>query len=237
MKRLGDYTAARVSLGIAGQSMPLKPLLDLRLAHARARDAVHFPLDVHSLLADMAARNWPALSVHTAARHREEYLRRPDLGRRLDVASTQRLQAAPKAPLIFVIGDGLSALAVHRHAVPLLERLLHGFNPAEFGAIVIAEQARVALADCIGELLGAELSVILIGERPGLSAPDSLGAYVTWQPKSGRTDAERNCVSNIHPQGLTYDQAAYKLAFLITEARRRKLSGVALKETAGSLLA
>ncbi|HEX4231492.1 MAG TPA: ethanolamine ammonia-lyase subunit EutC [Bryobacteraceae bacterium] len=237
MKRLGDYTPARVSLGLTGQSMPLKPLLDLRLAHARARDAVHFPLDVRSLLAGIETHNWTALLVHSAARHREEYLRRPDLGRRLDDISIQRLHAAREAPLTFVVGDGLSALAVHRHAVHLLERLLRTFNPDEFGPIVIAEQARVALADSIGELLGAELSVILIGERPGLSAPDSLGAYVTWQPRIGRTDAERNCVSNIHPQGLTYDQAAYKLAFLITESRRRKLSGVALKETAGSLLA
>lgn len=237
MKRLKDYTPARVSLGLTGQSVPLKPLLELRLAHARARDAVHFPLDVHSLRSDMAAHDWPTLPVHSAARNRDEYLRRPDLGRRLDDLSTRRLHAAPKSPLIFVIGDGLSSLAVHRHAVPLLERLLRTFNPDEFGAIVIAEQARVALADSIGELLDAELSVILIGERPGLSAPDSLGAYVTWQPRIGRTDAERNCVSNIHPQGLTYDQAAHKLVFLITEARRRKLSGVPLKETAGNLLA
>jgi ethanolamine ammonia-lyase small subunit len=237
MKRLGDYTPARVSLGLAGQSLPLKPWLELRLAHARARDAVHFPLDVHSLLGDMAAHNWTALAVHSAARHREEYLRRPDLGRRLDDASMQRLHRVPETRLIFVIGDGLSALAVHRHAIPLLERLLPTFSPVEFGSILIAEQARVALGDCIGQLLGAELSVMLIGERPGLSAPDSLGAYLTWQPKTGRSDAERNCVSNIHPQGLTYDQAAYKLAFLIAEARRRKLSGVALKETAGNLLA
>jgi ethanolamine ammonia-lyase small subunit len=138
---------------------------------------------------------------------------------------------------VFVVGDGLSALAVHRHAVPLLERLLPTFNPADIGPVVIAEQARVALADTVAELLGAELSVILIGERPGLSAPDSLGAYVTWEPKAGRTDAERNCVSNIHPQGLTYEQAAHKLTFLMTEARRRRLSGVALKETSGNLLA
>lgn len=236
MKRLADYTPARVSLGLAGQSMPVKPLLELRLAHARARDAVHFPLDLHSLLAEMAARDWPALSVNSAARHREEYLRRPDLGRRLDDASAKKLEAVPKAPVAIIVGDGLSALAVHRHAVLLLERLLRTFDSAEFTPIIVAEQARVALADSIGELLGAELSVILIGERPGLSAPDSLGAYLTWQPKGGRTDAERNCVSNIHPQGLSYDQAAYKLSFLMTEARRRKLSGITLKETAGSLI-
>jgi ethanolamine ammonia-lyase small subunit len=237
MKRLGDYTPARVSLGLTGQSVPTKPQLDLRLAHARARDAVHFPLDAHSLLADMAAHHWPAFPVHSAARHREEYLRRPDLGRRLDTASTQRLLSAFPVRIAIVVGDGLSALAIHRHAVPLLERLLPNLEPEEIGSIVIAEQARVALADCIGELLKAELSMILIGERPGLSAPDSLGAYLTWQPKVGRSDAERNCVSNIHSQGLTYDQAAHKLAFLITESRRRKLSGVPLKETAGNLLA
>ena len=177
------------------------------------------------------------MSVHSAARNRNEYLRRPDLGRRLNEASVRQLRSARKASVVFVIGDGLSALAVHRHAVPLLERLLRTFDPSEFGPIIVAQQARVAIADWIGELLEAELSIILIGERPGLSAPDSLGAYLTWQPKTGRTDAERNCVSNIHRQGLTYEEAAYKLAFLTTEARRRKLSGVALKETAGNLLA
>ena len=236
MKRLADYTPARVSLGLAGQSVPVKPLLEPRLAHARARDAVHFPLDVQSLRAEMGARGWTALSVHSAARNREEYLRRPDLGRRLDDTSAIRLSAMPKASLVFVVGDGLSALAVHRHAVPLLEQVLRRFDSQELSPIIVAEQARVAIADSIGELLDAELSVILIGERPGLSAPDSLGAYLTWQPKTGRTDAERNCVSNIHSRGLTYEQAAYKLGFLITEARRRKLSGIALKETAGNLL-
>jgi ethanolamine ammonia-lyase small subunit len=184
----------------------------------------------------MAARNWQALAVHSAARNREEYLRRPDLGRLLDEPSTLRIENTPKANVIFVIGDGLSALAVHRHAVALLERLVPALDSADLGPVIVAEQARVAIADHIGELLNAELTVILIGERPGLSAPDSLGAYLTWKPKNGRTDAERNCVSNIHGQGLSYDQAAYNLAFLITEARRRKLSGVQLKETAGTLL-
>ncbi|MGC2660433.1 MAG: ethanolamine ammonia-lyase subunit EutC [Bryobacteraceae bacterium] len=237
MKRLGDFTPARVSLGLTGQSLPVKPLMELRLAHARARDAVHFPLDVHSILAELAGHAWMSLTVHSAAHDRQEYLRRPELGRRLDDSSLQKLATAPKAKLIFVIADGLSALAVHRHAVSLLERLLPSLDPADIGPIIVAEQARVAIGDGIGEILQADLAIVLIGERPGLSAPDSLGAYLTWHPKTGRTDAERNCVSNIHAQGLTYDQAAYKLAFLITESRRRKLSGVTLKEAAGNLLA
>ena len=228
MKRLTDYTNARVSLGLAGDSLPTEPLLDFRLAHARARDAVHFPLDIRSLLQEI-----DAAVVHSAADDRNEYLRRPDKGRRLNESSALEV-AAHRAPgsVAIVVADGLSALAVHRHAAPLLKEVLPNFeNPS----LWIAEQARVAIGDHIGELLAADLTIVIIGERPGLSSPDSLGIYLTWQPHIGRTDAERNCISNIHAQGLSYELAAHKLSFLANESRRRKLSGVALKESATDL--
>lgn len=132
---------------------------------------------------------------------------------------------------VFVIADGLSALAIHRHAIPLLERVLPQFGESP---IVIVEQGRVAIGDEIGAAFQAELSVVLIGERPGLSSPDSLGIYLTWHPKPGLTDADRNCISNIHGEGLSYEAAAHKLVFLMNESRRRKLSGVQLRE--GTLL-
>ncbi|MBV9764264.1 MAG: ethanolamine ammonia-lyase subunit EutC [Acidobacteriaceae bacterium] len=235
MISLGQYTCARVSLGLAGDSLPTRPLLDYRLAHARARDAVHFPLDAFSLSQELKQRNWSFLATRSAAKNRDEYLRHPDKGRTLDAASATQLAALSGAPpFVFVIADGLSAIAIQRHAIPLLDQAFAAlkFIPNDRNPIILVEQGRVAIGDHIGELLRAELSVVLIGERPGLSAPDSLGVYLTWNPKRGRTDAERNCISNIHAQGLSYDLAARKLAFLINEARRRKLTGIGLKETA-----
>lgn len=228
MKRLANYTNARVSLGLAGDSLPTEPLLDYRLAHARARDAVHFPLDTRSLLQEIAA-----ILVHSAASDRDEYLRRPDKGRRLNEASACEV-AAHKTPssVAIIIADGLSALAIHRHAVPLLAQIQPHF---EASSLWLVEQGRVAIGDHIGELLEADMSIVLIGERPGLSSPDSLGIYLTWQPRIGRTDAERNCISNIHGQGLSYEFATHKLLFLANESRRRRLSGVALKEDAAEL--
>lgn len=239
MHRLGDFTSARVDLPAAGDSLATVPLLDLRLAHARARDAVHLPLDAHSLSQNFADHGWPSLVLATAASTREDYLRRPDLGRQLgeNASATLDLVAAP-CSYAFVVADGLSALAVHRHAGPLLEavfaRLKH--QPEETHPVFIVQQGRVAIGDAIGQSIRAELSIVLIGERPGLSSPDSLGVYLTWAPQSGRTDAERNCISNIHANGLSYELAAHKLAFLIGEAQRLKLTGVALKETAGQLV-
>jgi ethanolamine ammonia-lyase small subunit len=173
------------------------------------------------------------MALASAARNRDEYLKRPDLGRRLSDASRERV-----APLradydaAFVMADGLSALAVHRHAVRLLELLLSDLD-WRIAPVAIVQQGRVAIGDQIGELLGARMVVVLIGERPGLSSPDSLGAYLTWQPRPGRTDAERNCISNIRAEGLSYAVAAHKLLFLMNESRRLKLSGVRLKEDAG----
>ena len=225
MKRLRDYTNARVGLGSVGHSLPTRALLEFNLDHARARDAVQRELGVLPV---------EAIEVHSAARDRAEYLRRPDLGRRLDVPSSSKLvQGEYDAAL--VIADGLSALAAERYAVPTVTALAQRLDDWTLAPLVIARQSRVALGDEIGARLGARMVVILIGERPGLSSPDSLGAYLTYEPREGRTDAERNCISNIRDHGLSPELAAYKLWFLMTESRRRKLSGVALKEDAPAL--
>jgi len=228
--KLSDYTPARVGLGLAGDSLPTAALLDFRLAYARARDAVYFPLDAEVLAEEMAQCGWPAVVLQSAAANRDEFLRRPDQGRRLSEASSQLLSGS--SPVSIIVADGLSALAVHRHAVPLLKAMA----PDDRNSFWIVRQGRVAIGDHIGELLQAELAIVILGERPGLSTPDSLGIYVTWAPRLGRSDAERNCISNIHAHGLSYGEAAHKLAFLVNEARRRKLTGVALKETAGNSL-
>lgn len=234
MARLRDFTPARVELGRAGASVPTRALLEFQLAHARARDAVHLPLSVASLVAEVGQSGIPSIVLASAARSRGEYLKRPDLGRRLSAASRERLATLHgDFDISFVIADGLSALAVHRHVVPLLTLLLDGLQDWRIAPIAVVEQGRVAIGDEIGERLGAQMVVVLIGERPGLSSPDSLGAYLTWQPRPGRTDAERNCVSNIRAEGLTYAAAAHKLLFLMNEARRLKLSGVRLREDAG----
>jgi ethanolamine ammonia-lyase small subunit len=235
MRSLRDFTPARVDLGRTGHSLPTSELLDFQLAHAKARDAVHLPLDASSLRVELMQKNIPCLTLASEARDRSTYLRRPDLGRRLNAASHDLL-----VPLkldydaAFVIADGLSALAVHRHAAPLLELILANLD-CNIAPVTIVEQGRVAIGDEIGELLGAKLAVVLIGERPGLSAPDSLGVYLTWQPRPGRTDAERNCISNIRAEGISYERAAHKLLFLMNESRRLKLSGVQLKERAPQL--
>ena len=223
-----------MELGRAGASIPTRALLEFQLAHARARDAVHLPLAVNSLLLELKQKNLASITLASSARDRDEYLRRPDLGRRLSDESRKRLtalRAEHEYDAAFVIADGLSALAVHRHAVPLLDLLLRDLD-CRIAPVAIVEQGRVAIGDDIGELLGARMVVVLIGERPGLSSPDSLGAYLTWQPRPGRTDAERNCISNIRADGLSYAAAAHKLLFLMNESRRLKLSGVRLKEDA-----
>jgi ethanolamine ammonia-lyase small subunit len=239
-RNLRALTPARIALGRAGVSLPTGAHLEFQLAHARARDAVHDALDLEALHRDLEAAGLPSIGVRSAATDRATYLQRPDLGRRLDPGSRDRLLAAATEEgfdAVVVVADGLSAGAALRHAVPVLgalaPRLLgEGWRLAP---IVVAEQARVALSDEIGSLLGARLALILLGERPGLTAPDSLGGYLTWSPRRGRTDADRNCVSNIRPEGLTYTLAAERLGFLMTEARRRRLTGVALKEETGAL--
>jgi len=224
-----------VELGRSGASLPTRALLQFQLAHAKARDAVHLPLAVNSLLLELKQKGVPSIALESAARNRDEYLKRPDLGRRLSQDSHQRLtDLRGDYDAAFAIADGLSALAVHRHAVPLIELLPLHDSDWRIAPVAVVQQGRVAIGDEIGELLGAKLVVVLIGERPGLSSPDSLGAYLTWHPRLGRTDAERNCISNIRAEGLSYAVAAHKLRFLMNESRRLKLSGVRLKEDAGA---
>jgi ethanolamine ammonia-lyase small subunit len=230
---LRRFTPARIALGRAGESLPTRALLEFGLAHAQARDAVHTALDIASVREQLAAAGFGSVAVHSAAGNREHYLRRPDDGRTLDEPSRARLRtlAGAAAPdIAVVVADGLSAAAAARHAVPVLRALRARLNGQRIAPIVIALQARVALGDEIGELLGAGQVVVLIGERPGLSSPDSLGIYLTHAPRRGRTDAERNCISNVRPEGLGYEQAARRLALLIEGARRLGRSGVELKD-------
>jgi ethanolamine ammonia-lyase small subunit len=235
---LRRFTNARIALGRAGSSLPTAPLLAFNLSHAQARDAVHQPLDVAALHASLRESGFDRLDVESAAPDREHYLRRPDLGRKLSDESTTRLRdhAASAFDVVFVVADGLSAYAAARHAVPLLERMRVMLEGVSMGPIVVARQARVALGDGIGELLRARIVVMLIGERPGLSSPDSLGIYLTYEPRVGKSDAERNCISNVRPEGLGYDAAAFKLHYLLTEAIRLKLTGVKLKDDSDALL-
>lgn len=230
---LRQHTPARIGLGRAGTSLPTREVLGFSASHAQARDAVHIPLDVPALAAVLEADGWPTITVTSRAPTRDAYLRRPDWGRRLSDDSVARLDAAPRAgaDLVIVVGDGLSAVAAQTHGGPLLTRLREQLaGVLRLAPVVIATQARVALADDVGQRLGARLALMLLGERPGLSSPDSLGAYLTWQPAVGRSDAERNCVSNIRPEGLPYADAARRIAWLLAEANRRELSGVALKD-------
>jgi ethanolamine ammonia-lyase small subunit len=236
-QRFRRFTPARVALGRAGTSLPTAEVLRFGLAHAEARDAVHLPLDVAALEEGLRAASYRTLRVRSCAPDRATYLLRPDLGRRLTDASTTLLgkQASKGFDILFAVADDLSPIGVQRHALPLLQAV-EPLLPVEWSLspVVIAEQSRVALGDEIGELLGAKIVVMLIGERPGLSSPDSLGIYLTFAPKMGCTDAQRNCISNIRPQGLTYAGAAKKLVWLLGEARRRQLSGVLLKDRSES---
>jgi len=245
---LRALTPARVALERSGVSVTTHHALAFSLAHAQARDAVHSALAVPSLMAALRERGLTALAVRSAASNRTEYLRRPDLGRTLASSSAELLAARrgedrkPGAVVSVILGDGLSALAVERHALSLLDALLPLLRPTAdasatkaadwaLAPVIVAEQARVALGDAIGVALEANVTVMLIGERPGLSSPASLGAYITWAPRPGRTDAERNCVSNVHTDGLGYAAAAAKIAWFVTEAQRLGLTGVDLRES------
>jgi ethanolamine ammonia-lyase small subunit len=250
---LRQFTDARIALGRAGVSQPTTPHLAFQLDHARARDAVHLALDAPQLadqLNSLSAFSSPApyprppcLTLHSAAPDRATYLQRPDLGRRLDEASQAKLRALASPhggpatrpyDIALVVVDGLSARAIEQNAVPFVNALLprlaaQGWSVAP---ICIAQQGRVAIGDEVGELLGAKVVVVLIGERPGLSSPDSMGLYMTWMPQVGLTDARRNCISNVRPAGLGLDDAAHKLHGLLTQAHQRQLSGVDLKDEA-----
>ncbi|MBB6560642.1 ethanolamine ammonia-lyase small subunit [Acidovorax soli] len=230
---LRAHTAARLALGRAGTAIPTRELLDFGLAHAQARDAVHLPLDGDALATQLTDLGCATLRVASAAPDRATYLLRPDLGRRLDAADARQLGDAPQAgcDLLLVVADGLSALAIERNAVPLVQAIVQGAPQGwHMGPVVIATQARVALGDEVGALLGARMVAVLIGERPGLSSPDSLGIYLTWQPQVGRSDAERNCISNVRAEGLAPAAAAARLWWLCVEARRLGLTGIGLKD-------
>ncbi|MNJ48401.1 Ethanolamine ammonia-lyase light chain [compost metagenome] len=236
---LRRLTPARIALGRTGTSLPTGAQLDFQFAHAQARDAVHLAFDHQGLRSQLSERQRDSLLLHSAAADRDSYLQRPDLGRRLHPDSAQLLREHAQAnpggvDLAIVVADGLSALAVHRHTLPFLTRFeeqsaAEGWSTSP---VILVEQGRVAVADEVGELLGAKMTVILIGERPGLSSPDSLGLYFTYNPKVGLTDAYRNCISNVRLEGLSYGMAAHRLLYLMREACRRQLSGVNLKDEA-----
>ena len=244
---LRRFTDARIGLGRAGISLPTSEMLAFQLSHAQARDAVSFPLDINemtellgsiSVLKEVA----PPLHLHSQATDRVTYLQRPDLGRKLNESSKQTLLSymnkqkhttQAKFDLSIVVVDGLSSLAVQKNAYPFITELLaYLTTDKEFkiAPITLVEQGRVAIGDDIGELLNAQVVMVLIGERPGLSSPDSLGLYLTWEPKTGLNDACRNCISNIRPAGLPYTEAARRALYLLREAKKLKLTGVNLKD-------
>ena len=230
-----SFTPARISLARSGSSITTPDTLAFALDHAQARDAVHATLSLPTLIHDLQRRGFTVIPVKSAALDRIIYLKRPDLGRQLSEASALSLQAqgAERHPLklTIILADGLSALAVDRHALAVVDALLPLVqNEWKITTIVIAEQARVALGDEIGEALNSTATLMLIGERPGLSAADSLGAYITWAPRQGRTNAERNCISNIRSQGLVPTAAAERIGFFLREAVRLQTTGTSLKD-------
>lgn len=230
---LRRLTAARIGLERSGASVATGPLLDFQLAHARARDAVHEQLDAARLGAELAGLGVPVVAVASAAQDRQSYLMRPDLGRRLAPDGAQALAARRGAyDVVFVVADGLSARAGQAHAQPVLAATIPALRAQgwRIAPLIIARQSRVAIGDAVAAALGAACVVVLIGERPGLSAPDSLGAYLTFQPHAATTDAQRNCISNIRPEGIGYGAAAAKVVHLLDAMRERRLSGVALKD-------
>jgi ethanolamine ammonia-lyase small subunit len=243
---LRQFTEARIALGRAGVSLPTQAHLAFQLAHAQARDAVLFALDAPQLLQQLGAvmpvQSAAGLILHSAAVDRSTYLQRPDLGRQLDAASQQAVSGLRPAAqtqsdarpydIAFVLVDGLSAQAIAHNAVPFLAVLQKRLASENWSVapLSIVQQGRVAIGDEVAQRLGAKSVVVLIGERPGLSSPDSMGLYLTWMPRVGLTDASRNCISNVRPAGLRYEEAAYKLHYLLSEAHRRQLTGVALKD-------
>jgi ethanolamine ammonia-lyase small subunit len=235
---LAQRTPARIALGHTGVSLPTQEVLAFQLALARARDAVHKLSNTAALRASLEALELEVLEVESLAADRNLYLLRPDQGRRLSPAGKQVLQERAGDPpdLVVVIGDGLSAAAVDAQAPGFVRCFLPYVSRWKLAPFVLARGARVALGDEIGEILRARAVAMLIGERPGLSAPDSLGVYLTFAPKRGRKDAERNCISNIRPAGLSCELAAFKLAWLFTEALRRAVTGVDLKDESDHLL-
>jgi ethanolamine ammonia-lyase small subunit len=231
---LRRLTAARIGLARTGASLATSALLDFRLAHARARDSVRAPLDEPKLIADLKIVGLPVLTIASAAADRSQYLLRPDLGRSLAPSAMNTLDPhAGRYDVVIVVTEGLSAGAVQAHACPVFTTLVPALAREgwHIAPIVLARLGRVAIGDRVARALGADSVVVLIGERPGLTAPDSMGAYLTWNPGPQTTDAERNCISNIRPDGTGYANAALRIAHLLREMRTRRLSGVALKDS------
>lgn len=230
---LRRFTAARIGLRRAGPGIATPDHLAFRAAHALARDAVHMPLDLAALAAALAPLGLPVVPVESRAPDQQTYLTRPDLGRRLSEVSVHALAAQEKgADIAVLVAGGLSAFATASHAADLLARLVPAWTRAglRLGPLCIAPRGRVALGDEVGAILGARLMLVLIGERPGLTSPDSLGAYLTLGPRLGRTDADRNCVSNIRPEGMDLPEAARRILWLSDQALTRGITGVALKD-------
>lgn len=247
---LREFTAARISLGRSGISIPTSEMLAFQLAHAQARDAVHTPLDFEDLqqqLDQLTTQFTKLISIksitlHSQADDRTLYLQRPDLGRSLEQNSVKKLQKIASQyiyNLAIVVADGLSATAIYQNALPFLQSLFVAIQQDEqlwtLAPITLVEQGRVAIGDEVGELLNADLVLMLIGERPGLSSPDSMGLYLTWAPRVGLNDSSRNCISNVRPQGLVCSAAVQKAMYLLRESRRLKLSGVNLKDRSAAI--
>ena len=239
--KLKAFTPARIALGRAGTSLPTAPHLAFQLAHARARNAVHHELDEAALAARLRAKGFEVLTLRSRAENRPQYLQRPDKGRRLDSASHAIAASEPRPETAFdlaiMIGDGLSALAIEENALPFLDALVPLIKQTGWtmAPLSIVKEARVAAGDEVGDLLGAKIVLVMIGERPGLSSPDSMGLYMTHSPRVGLTDESRNCISNVRPEGLSYTEACHKLMYLLGEAKKRGISGVTLKDESESL--
>lgn len=233
------FTAARIALGRTGAAIPLKEVLALKMAHAHARDAVYAELATTALIKELNLFQVPVFALRSQAQNRLQYLQDPGLGRQLDNASIPAgIERTDKGGIVLIIADGLSATAVNLHAVPLLQQLVPHLRQSgrQISSIVLAEQGRVAISDEIGSLFDADMAVMLIGERPGLTAADSMGAYLTYKPRPGLTDESRNCVSNIHAGGLSYSAAAGRISYLVNAAFHKQQSGVGLKEEEERLL-
>ncbi|MDB5271865.1 MAG: eutC [Chitinophagaceae bacterium] len=229
---LSQYTHARIAMGRAGTSLPTHEILRFKMAHSLAKDAIQSEVDTSALTEALHAMEIHTIAVKSQVTDRNDYLRHPNKGRVLDLRSKKDIEASPrnKTDLCIIVADGLSANAVNLHVIPLLKSLLPQIKDLTLSPVVIAKYSRVALSDAIGELLNARMALILIGERPGLSSPNSMGAYLTYQPATGNTDEKRNCVSNIHPEGLGYEAAAAKLSYLLHQMLIRQISGVHLKD-------
>jgi ethanolamine ammonia-lyase small subunit len=229
---LKEYTNARIALGKSGNSLPTNTVLEFRMAHALAKDAISTELDILNLVEDAKKLSLKSILVQSQISSRIDYLKNPNIGRLLDEISIKKLKDWPekKTTLSIIIADGLSAEAVNLHALKLIEHLIPKLKFEVLSPIIIVKYGRVAISDEIGEILNSSIALILIGERPGLSSPTSMGAYITYNPKKGNTDEKRNCISNIQSEGLSYEFAAMKLAYLIDEMLFKKLSGVDLKD-------